>query len=90
MARQGQSQDTQILQQIAIPIVEQRNTLEISMPSQCMPTNTGLMTRKTKGSGLGLAIAQRIAKLHQTKIQVQSELNHGSTFSIKLKRINYE
>lgn len=48
------------------------------------------MTRKTKGSGLGLAIAQRIAKLHQTKIQVQSELNHGSTFSIKLKRINYE
>lgn len=45
------------------------------------------MTRKTKGSGLGLAIAQSIAIGHSTKIHVQSELNKGSNFSIKLKKV---
>ena len=39
-------------------------------------------TTKKNGTGLGLAISQRIAHEHQGVIQVQSEINQGSTFSL--------
>lgn len=41
--------------------------------------------KKLKGTthhGLGLAICQRIAILHNTQVQVKSELNKGSVFSV--------
>ena len=41
-------------------------------------------SRKTGGTGLGLAIAIAIAKSHQGSIQVKSELNKGSIFTIRL------
>jgi len=41
-------------------------------------------SRHTGGSGLGLAIAKAIIQSHKGSIQVQSELNKGSTFTIKL------
>lgn len=41
-------------------------------------------SRHTGGSGLGLAIAKAIIQFHKGSIQVQSELNKGSTFTIKL------
>ncbi|MCA9406895.1 MAG: ATP-binding protein, partial [Candidatus Omnitrophica bacterium] len=34
------------------------------------------------GSGLGLSIAYSIAKLHNAKLDVQSELGQGTTFSV--------
>ncbi len=37
-----------------------------------------------KGSGLGLNIAQSVAKAHQGKIEVQSQINKGSIFTITL------
>ena len=40
--------------------------------------------RKTGGTGLGLAIARAIAKSHQGNIQVKSELDKGSIFTIRL------
>jgi signal transduction histidine kinase len=41
-------------------------------------------SRSTGGSGLGLAIAQSIARSHQGKLNVQSELGEGSTFVLLL------
>ncbi len=41
-------------------------------------------TTKKNGTGLGLAICQRIALEHRGAIEVQSEVNKGSTFAIAL------
>ena len=41
-------------------------------------------TTKKNGTGLGLAISQRIAHEHLGTIQVRSEINQGSTFSLSL------
>ena len=46
-------------------------------------------TTKSKGSGLGLWLSRRIIQEHQGKIQVQSELGRGTTFTIKLPMGDY-
>ncbi len=40
--------------------------------------------RSVKGSGLGLSIAKKIVELHHGSISVQSELDKGSTFIVRL------
>jgi signal transduction histidine kinase len=42
------------------------------------------LTRKVKGSGLGLTLVKQIVEAHHGNIQVESEPERGSTFSIKL------
>jgi len=42
--------------------------------------------RKQRGSGLGLAISQRIAEAHGGAIEVETTLDEGSTFSVRLPR----
>lgn len=45
----------------------------------------GSVSRKFGGTGLGLAITQSLVELHGGHIQVQSELGHGSTFTVTLQ-----
>jgi signal transduction histidine kinase len=43
-----------------------------------------LYTTKSNGSGLGLWLSRRIIQEHGGKIEVQSEIGKGTTFTIKL------
>jgi signal transduction histidine kinase/ligand-binding sensor domain-containing protein/CheY-like chemotaxis protein len=49
----------------------------------------GSTTRRYGGTGLGLSIAQRIIKLFNGHIKVESELEQGSTFTIAIPNIEY-
>jgi len=41
-------------------------------------------TTKKHGTGLGLAITRRVIEEHDGEIEVESEVDHGSTFIITL------
>ncbi len=47
-------------------------------------------TRETSGTGLGLYVTAKLAKKLGTTIEIESRLNHGSSFSIKLPRHSKE
>lgn len=43
-------------------------------------------TRETGGTGLGLYVTQKLAQKIGAEISIQSRLNHGSTFSVALRK----
>ncbi|HVU59562.1 MAG TPA: ATP-binding protein [Candidatus Saccharimonadales bacterium] len=45
-------------------------------------------TRKTNGTGLGLYVTAKLAELLKAKIEMRSELNKGSTFSITVPSLS--
>jgi signal transduction histidine kinase len=47
--------------------------------------NKEAINKKYKGTGLGLAIVKNIAKLYQTKIQIETKIGVGSNFHFELK-----
>lgn len=44
----------------------------------------GARGRTWEGSGIGLALVQELAKLHSGSVQVESEANRGSTFTVTI------
>jgi GAF domain-containing protein len=66
---------------IGIPEAEQTKIFEQFYRA----TNADLISG-TPGAGLGLAIVAQITRLHHGNIQVQSELDKGSTFTVRLPK----
>jgi len=46
----------------------------------------GDTSHATEGNGLGLALVKRVVDLTQSDISVESELGHGTTFTVKMRR----
>jgi PAS domain S-box-containing protein len=44
-------------------------------------------TTKQQGTGLGLAIAERIVKAHSGRIEIETRIDRGTTFTVRLPRI---
>jgi len=49
---------------------------------------TPFFTTKAKGTGLGLSIVHRILDTYDGSLDVESEINMGTTFSLKLKLVD--
>ena len=45
-------------------------------------------SRVKSGTGLGLSIVKHIIEAHGTSIEVESEIDKGTTFSFELKKID--
>lgn len=43
-------------------------------------------SKKTGGTGLGLSIVKHVARLHQAKIDLKSELGQGTTICVKFSK----
>ena len=63
----------------------------IGIPAQDLPNlftrffrASNVPTSQYQGTGLGLAIAQQVLSLHGGAIKVQSELSHGTTFTVEI------
>jgi len=83
---------------VSLEVLKENNTLKINVsdegsgiPEEYLPKIfdrffqiPGWEEDPRKGSGLGLSIAQSVAKAHQGKIEVQSQVNTGTTFIVTL------
>jgi signal transduction histidine kinase len=45
-------------------------------------------TTKSSGTGLGLSIVHRILEAYDYHLDVESEINKGTTFTVKFKQID--
>ncbi len=67
------------------------NDSGIGIPQENIPTlfnrhdrNRRLGLKGEKGSGMGLDIVKRYIELHEGRIEVESKVNEGTTFTIQI------
>jgi signal transduction histidine kinase len=46
----------------------------------------GAADKKVEGTGLGLALSRKFIELHGGRIWVKSQVGHGSTFTLPVRR----
>lgn len=51
---------------------------------ECFYRVKGAQGRTFEGSGIGLALVQELAKLHSGTVTVESEMNRGTTFTVRI------
>jgi signal transduction histidine kinase len=61
--------------------ISQENIAKLFQPFQQLDSG---LDRKYEGTGLGLALSRKLAQLHGGNITVNSELGHGSCFTLHL------
>lgn len=66
---------------IGIPLEEQRNIF------QEFYRTPDARRSISEGTGLGLAIVQRLVELHDGSVELESEVGKGSTFTVRLPRV---
>jgi signal transduction histidine kinase/DNA-binding response OmpR family regulator len=81
---------------VALSQTPQALLLKVSDTGQGIPSNAlpfifdrfyqvdGSQTRLHEGTGIGLALVKELVKLHEGSIVVDSQLQHGSTFTVTL------
>ena len=69
-----------VVKDTGIGIPEEKQSIIFERFRQVDP----LLTRNHEGSGIGLALVKSLVELHQGTISLQSEVEKGSTFTIKL------
>jgi signal transduction histidine kinase len=77
-------------EQAAWAIIEVADT-GIGIPSEHLPHiferfYTVESSRSSSGTGLGLSIARQIVEVHGGRIEVQSEVNSGTRFTVRLPK----
>lgn len=65
-------------QGIGVPVADQATLFE--------PFHRGQNIGKTSGAGLGLAVVKACLDLHQGEIAVESDVDTGTTFSVKFRK----
>lgn len=85
---------------ISISILENEESIEVTVADNGIGMTEEVMknifdkfyqgdsSHSTKGNGLGLALVKRILNITDGEISVKSEPNKGSTFVVKLKKID--
>ena len=63
---------------LGIPLSEQKEIFEKFV------RGSNARTEQIKGTGIGLAMVQHIVEAHHGEVRVQSQLNEGSTFALRL------
>jgi len=71
-------------------VIKINNKTELKAGSDIFNIFLPFFTTKTKGTGLGLTITKKIIEQHSGQISVESNIENGTTFTIKLPLLKFQ